>query len=137
MKDFQELRNRAIVFLLFLGVAFVSPDLEGQCPPGSWILTGQIVDEAGNGIGGLDLDLTDPATGLQLILSVDFTFADGSFSMTVCQVAAPGDYLLQVNPAQTDLFFPLENVQVSLSGDASLGVLTLETAAIVEGRVIV
>ncbi|OUU23346.1 MAG: hypothetical protein CBC13_05695 [Planctomycetia bacterium TMED53] len=130
------MRNGIKVLFLLLGVVFVAPALEGQCPPGSWVLTGQVVDEAGIGVGGLDLDLTDPVTGLQLILSGDFTFADGAFSMTVCQVTAPGNYLLHVNPAQSDLYFPLENVQISLNGDASLGVFALEAAAIVEGRVV-
>lgn len=127
--------------LLFVSVWVFSSfglngDLWGQCPPGSWILTGQVVDEAGNGIGGLDLDLNDPATGLPLILAGDFSLPDGSFSFTICQTVTPGTYLLDVNPDPDQLFFPLEGTSVVLNGSNSLGLLVLESAAIFQGRVV-
>lgn len=121
---------------IFLISAALPSSAHSQCPPGSWVLTGQVVDEAGNGISGLDLDLASGTTGLALLVSGDVTLADGTFSMTICQVTTPGTYLLSVNPQLDELLFPIEDLPVSLSGSTSLGVLTLDTAAIITGRVI-
>ena len=121
---------------IFLISAAAPTCVHSQCPPGSWVLTGQVVDEAGNGISGLDLDLASGTTGLALLVSGDVTLADGTFSMTICQVTTPGTYLLSVNPQLDELLFPIEDLPVSLSGSTSLGVLTLDTAAIITGRVI-
>lgn len=123
------------IFLLLIQ-AVGGSQLHSQCPPGSWVLTGQVVDESGTGIAGLDLDLADAITGLALPLSGDVTLADGSFSMTVCQLISPGTYLLSVNPEPDQLFFAINEAPISVTGSASLGLLTLETAAILTGRVI-
>ncbi len=136
MMTSQNFKYLTLISSLILGFVLVSGVLEGQCPPGSWVLTGQVVDEAGVGIGGLDLDLINPGTGLSLPLSGDFTLSDGSFTMVVCQVTTPGNYLLHVNPVPSQLFFPLRDVPLTLAGSADLGIFTLDTAAILQGRVV-
>ena len=107
-----------------------------QCPPGSWVLTGQVVDESGIGVPGLDIDLANATTGLVQLLSGDVTLADGSFSVIICQMAATGNYLLSINPAPDEPYFPILDSVIFLGGSTDLGILELETAAILTGRVI-
>lgn len=127
---------RVIFLFLLLSLCLATPRLHAQCTPTSWVLTGTVTDSAGVGIAGVDIDVTNLATGLQVNLSQDFTLFDGSFSLVICQVVPSGFYDIRFQPPASEPFFDLVLQTVSLSGSGDLGSIVLEDAGIIEGRVV-
>jgi hypothetical protein len=98
---------------------------------GAVTLTGVVRNEAGVGIGNVDLDLLDLCSGDNVFLVGDKTAADGSFSLVV----NPGTYDLHATPpaAATVCAGDLQDLTVTVN--ASLGVITLHPGARVSGTV--
>ncbi|MEC9477303.1 MAG: hypothetical protein VX764_09715 [Planctomycetota bacterium] len=129
-------KRNSIHLLLVLGlICGLSTEVWAQCLPTSWVISGRVVDTNGVGIEGIDIDIVDPFTGLSLVLSQDVTLVDGNFTTIICEVAAPGfyDVLFQTAPAMP--YFDLLVQTVNLVGNTDLGVLALDDASIVSGRV--
>ncbi|MCI0650498.1 MAG: carboxypeptidase-like regulatory domain-containing protein [Planctomycetes bacterium] len=101
----------------------------------SWVLSGSVLDPDGNGVAGVDIDITSSG-GVDLSLSGDFTDATGAFALTVVDVVLPGFYTIDLNPPAGAGYFPGSVADVFLAGSTDLGAFELEFGAIVTGRVI-
>lgn len=125
-----------LLVLALISVLGITSRIQGQCLPSSWVITGTVMNTAGEPVVGVDIDILDPFTGVALILSQDFTVADGSFTTVICEVAPPGFYDIHFQTAPSMPYFDLVVQSVNLTGNTDLGTLVLEDASIVSGRVI-
>ena len=124
------------VCLILACLAPSSGELTAQCTPSSWVISGVVVDSNGQGIGGVDIDITQLSTGQPMALSQDFTLADGSFSLAICQSVPSGFFDITFQAAATVPFFDRTLQTVTLSGSTNLGAIQLADAGMVGGRVV-
>ncbi len=132
-------RTQKLVWFVTLVLALWSPgagDLTAQCTPSSWVISGVVVDSTGQGVGGVDIDITQLSTGQPMALSQDFTLADGSFSLAICQSVPSGFFDITFQVAQSDPFFDRTLQTVTLSGNTNLGTIELANAGVISGRVL-
>jgi hypothetical protein len=128
-----------IALLLVIGLMPIAtgPRLGAQnCAPSCWVLTGQILDEQGEPIAGVDLDLIDPLGPTDIGLSGDVTAPDGSFSVTITETIMVGFYELRLSPDPTGNLFPLTAPDIFLGGDTQVGSFTLQSGSRLSGRVV-
>lgn len=131
------LKKGSVLLFLFLLLSMgLGPLLQGQCLPTSWVITGFVLNGAGEGVQGVDVDIIDPFTGLALSLSQDVTQTDGRFTLVICEVVTPGfyDFLFQTTPAMP--YFDLLLQTVNLAGNTDVGEVTLQDASVVSGFVV-
>ena len=129
-------RTQKLVWFVTLVLALWSPgagDLTAQCTPSSWVISGVVVDSTGQGVGGVDIDITQLSTGQPMALSQDFTLADGSFSLAICQSVPSGFFDITFQVAQSDPFFDRTLQTVTLSGNTNLGTIELANAGVISG----
>ncbi len=124
------------VCLILACLAPSSGDLTAQCTPSSWVISGVVVDSNGQGVGGVDIDITQLSTGQPMALSQDFTLADGSFSLAICQSVPSGFFDITFQAPATVPFFDRTLQTVTLSGSTNLGAIQLADAGIISGRVV-
>lgn len=118
----------AVPSLILALVLVVSP-----CFGQGWVLTGSVTDAAGNGLGGVDIDLLDPATGLAHSLLSDLTLADGTFSTTILSPIVAGTYNLRLQPPPG--FFEA-TTSIPLTGNTDTGVHPLAAGWVLSGFVL-
>jgi hypothetical protein len=124
------------LFLILACFSLASGDLSAQCTPASWVISGVVVDSNGQGVGGVDIDITQLSTGQPMTLSQDFSLANGSFSLAICQSVPSGFFDITFQVAATDPLFDRTLQTVTLSGNTNLGTIELLDAGIVAGRVV-
>jgi len=90
------------------GAAALPVAAQGSCSnPGPWFVAGVVTDELGAPIAGVNIDLLG-AGGVSLNLSLDFTLADGSFELFICDTIPIGSYTLVVSPPTGSSYFPTQ-----------------------------
>jgi hypothetical protein len=103
-------------------------------PTAADVLTGTVVDGAGQPIVQCDIDIEDQVTGNELSLSGDFTDASGVFSIVV----PPGFYRVSFNPPAppASTAFPDDVKDVVVAGVKSMGVVQLASGVGLYGTVV-
>ena len=115
-------------------VALCVSSAEAQCPPGSFIVSGSVQGTGGVPLGGYDIDILD-AQGNPLDLSQDFTLANGTFTLTVCQVIPAGFYTVVVHPPTGSNYFVGTFPNEIIQQGAVLGPFVLTEGVRVTGTV--
>ena len=115
-------------------VALSASSAEAQCPPGSFIVSGSVQGTGGVPLGGYDIDILD-AQGNPLDLSQDFTLANGTFTLTVCQVIPAGFYTVVINPPTGSNYFVGTFPNEIIQQGAVLGPFVLTEGVRVTGTV--
>ncbi|MGH7151633.1 MAG: carboxypeptidase-like regulatory domain-containing protein, partial [Planctomycetota bacterium] len=95
------------------------------------LVTGTVVGPTGGPVPGVDLDLADPATGEKAYTPNDNTGASGDFAFA----AAPGDWLVSVEPLVSTRLVALVLGPLSMPSNTDLGTIALETGVWLSGRV--
>ena len=96
------------------------------------ILSGHVLSPGGSGVGGVDLDVYDAATGNRLPTEGDSTDADGSFGFLVPN----GLFDVVFNVPKAAVFVSTMVEGVIVAGDTDMGDITLEQGVLLSGRVI-
>ncbi|MFN7965578.1 MAG: IPT/TIG domain-containing protein [Acidobacteriota bacterium] len=94
-------------------------------------ITGTVKNEAGAGLGNVDIDFIDLCTGDSVFIASDKTAADGSFSVVV----ANGTYDIHYTPPTGSVVAAGDRQDYVVSGNANLGITTLHPGRLVSGTV--
>lgn len=98
------------------------------------LITGQVVDEHGIGVAGVDIDAKDLVDGDDANLSNDTTDANGFFSTTIDLGLYRITFKPPAPPVASSLVLELDNV--SVVGTTILGVLALPEGVALSGTVV-
>lgn len=94
-------------------------------------ITGTVKNEAGAGLGNVDIDFIDLCTGDSVFIASDKTAADGSYSVVV----ANGTYDIHYTPPTGAVVAAGDRQDYVVSANANLGVTTLHPGRLVSGTV--
>jgi len=111
---------------------------QGSCAnPNAWFVSGTVTGGPGIPLAGVNIDVLD-GLGASLALSQDFTLADGSFELFICDPIAIGLYTLVFSPPPGSSYFPeqLAGVFLTPPGVALPTVVELERGSRVLGVVV-
>ena len=117
--------------LLLLGPSTAA----GQCPVGSFVVSGTVIDAQGAPLAGFDLDILDGG-GNPFPLSGDFTDANGAFSLTICQIIPDGFYDVVVRPPSTTNFLQTVYPSQFIAQGAVIGPLVVDLGVRLLGVVV-
>ncbi len=96
------------------------------------VLSGVVVDEAGAGVGNVDIDVIDQCTGENLFLVNDRTAADGSYAVVVPN----GTHDVHYTPPSGSTLAGNAQRGVVVTGDVDLGTTVLHPGLVVSGVVV-
>ncbi len=101
-----------------------------------WMVSGQVTDGLGLGIGGVDIDIVSDTTGIEVLgISGDTTDVDGSFVVTINEAIPVGNYEIFFTPDVGSPYFVGSTV-VFLAGSAPIGITALDPGQFLTGRVV-
>jgi len=126
-------KSRYLAIIRIFGLLLAVIVGGGTCYGQGWTLSGTVIDAAGDGIGGVDVDLIEPLTGAAHSLLGDLTLADGTFSTTILSPITAGIYSLQLQPPPG--YFET-SVDITLSGDTDTGNHPLASGWVISGVVL-
>jgi hypothetical protein len=95
------------------------------------LVTGTVLGPGGAPVAGVDLDLSDPGTGVKVYTPGDDSAVDGDFEFA----APPGDWLVSVEPLVATRLVAQEIGLLSMPSDTDLGTISLEAGVWLSGRV--
>lgn len=126
--------------VLLLGATFLLTLFANSADAQGWIISGQVVDAQGVGVAGVDIDIFDNSptgNGVELVLSQDFTLADGTFALFIIDAVPVGSfYDFTFTPPVGAPLFPGALDGVFLGGNTSLPIVMLEEGRFLSGRVV-
>jgi len=96
------------------------------------VVSATVVDGTGAGVGGVDVDMRDAATGELIPLRDDLTDSAGFFRLLV----QDGVYIVELEPDPATRLLPLATDPVDVSTDVDLGQLVLEQGYLLSGLVV-
>lgn len=103
------------------------------CAEAQTFVKGTVVDSAGAGVGGADLDVFHQ-DGKESNTRNDGTASDGTFKTEVRD--GPGTYDIVVNPPYGAALLPARLEDIVVVGTKDLGTITLADGLLVEGRAV-
>ncbi|MEE8141933.1 MAG: carboxypeptidase-like regulatory domain-containing protein, partial [Planctomycetota bacterium] len=109
--------------------------LTGAAQAQEWEITGVVTDSSGQGIQNVNIDLFTQG-GNEIILSMDFTLADGTFTFIILDNIAAGFFDIAYEPAAGSHFFKKTVEDVFLSGNTDVGTIVLDSGWYVSGVVV-
>jgi len=114
--------------LLALGIPLVL-----SLPAAAANLTGFVTNGSGFGVGGVDIDLHDPVTGVKIPTQNDTTDVDGSFDIII----GAGVYDVVFNAPQATRLVSLRLRSVNVVElETDLGIVALQPGALLIGQVV-
>ena len=119
-----------------LALLLTPATVTAQCPPGSWVVSGNVVGPQGEAIVAADIDVFLASTGAPLTLSGDFTDGAGNFALTICQSVPVGLYDIVINPPAGTAYFDGGISGQFLSGSTSVGTIILQSGSLLTGQVV-
>ena len=122
--------KKTVLSLLFVLFSWGTADAQ------SWIITGRVVDANGAGIQGIDVDITPTGGGSTLLLSQDFSGIDGTFSLTVVEIAPIGFYDIIYKAPAGSTFIDTVIPNTFLFGSTDVGTTTLLQQRSIRGAVV-